>query len=245
MLRLDISRALRLRRHTLAVVLLAALSGGCAFTARDETTGSVPNDYRLRHPIGIKEAERTVELLIGKRRGGLSPMQRSEVAGFARVWRSEGTGGIIIDVPQGTPNARAAADAVNEVRALLSAAGVPASAVQMRGYRPADPLALATLRLNHPRMSADTGSCGLWPADLGPTLDPEWSQNRPYWNLGCSNQRNLAAMVDNPADLVQPRAETPIYTAKRTTAIDKYRALQPSATAYPETDKPRISDVAK
>ena len=34
-------------------------------------------------------------------------------------------------------------------------------------------------------------------------------ENRPYWNFGCANQRNLAAMVDNPADLVQPRGETP------------------------------------
>ena len=239
------SRMHRLSGRAIAVLLLASVSAGCAFTARDETTGSVPIDYRLRHPIGIKEAERTVELLIGKRRGGLSPMQRSEVLGFARVWRSEGTGGIIIDVPHGTPNARAAVDALNEVRALLSSAGVPARAVQSRGYRPADPMAFATLKLNYPKMSAETGSCGLWPADLGPTMDPEWNQNRPYWNLGCSSQRNLAAMVDNPADLVQPRAETPVYTARRTTAIEKYRSGQSSATTYPENDKPRISDVGQ
>jgi pilus assembly protein CpaD len=117
--------------------------------------------------------------------------------------------------------------------------------VQSRGYRPADPLALATLKLNYPRMSAESGSCGLWPADLGATLDPEWNQNRPYWNLGCAHQRNLAAMVDNPADLVQPRAETPVYTARRTTAIEKYREGESPASKYPDTDKPRISDVGR
>ena len=41
--------------------------------------------------------------------------------------------------------------------------------------------------------------------------------------IGCATQRNLAAMVDNPADLVQPRAETPAYTMRRTTVMEKYR----------------------
>jgi pilus assembly protein CpaD len=239
----DASRAFR--RRALACVLLASLGGGCAFTARDETTGSVPNDYRLRHPIGIKEAEQTLELLIGNRRGGLNPSQRSEVLAFGRVWRNEATGGVIIDVPAGTPNARAAADALKEVRSLLASSGVPASAIQTRGYRPADPLGFATLKLNYPRMSAHTGSCGLWPADLGPTMDPEWNQNRPFWNLGCANQRNLAAMVDNPADLIQPRAETQTYTARRTTAMEKYRSGQSPATEYPDAEQGRISDVGQ
>ena len=56
-------------------------------------------------------------------------------------------------------------------------------------------------------------------------------ENRQYWNFGCASQRNLAAMVDNPADLVQPRGETPAYTARRSVAIDKYRKGEnPSAT---------------
>ena len=58
--------------------------------------------------------------------------------------------------------------------------------------------------------------------DLGPA-DPNYTENQPYWNFGCASQRNLAAMVDNPADLVQPRGESPAYTARRSVAIDKYR----------------------
>ena len=73
---------------------------------------------------------------------------------------------------------------------------------------------MATIRLNYPKISAVAGPCGLWPEDLGPSIkNKSYFENKPYYNFGCANQRNLAAMVDNPADLVQPRPETPAYTA--------------------------------
>ncbi len=40
---------------------------------------TTPPDYRERHPITIKEGARTVEVLVGSRRGGLNPTQRAEV----------------------------------------------------------------------------------------------------------------------------------------------------------------------
>ena len=67
------------------------------------------------------------------------------------------------------------------------------------------------------------GPCGLWPADLGPSIDnPSYNENKPYYNFGCATQRNLASMVANPADLEQPRPESPTYTARRTQSYDKY-----------------------
>ena len=52
-------------------------------------------------------------------------------------------------------------------------------------------------------------------------------------------------MVENPADLVQPRAETPAYTARRTDRFDKYRKGTSTATTYPESDKAKLSDTGK
>jgi pilus assembly protein CpaD len=40
-------------------------------------------------------------------------------------------------------------------------------------------------------------------------------------------------MVDNPADLVQPRGETPAYTMRRTTVMEKYRKPDPVYTIQP------------
>ena len=207
-------RALRIAG---ALFGLAIALGACTHTDEVATTASIPDDYRLRHPIAIQEANRSVVIFVGQARGGLSAEQRADVMGLAQIWLQEGTGAIVADVPVGTPNARAAADAFREAQALLTAAGVPPRGVVMRHYRPDDPRQLATLRLSYPKISAVAGPCGLWPEDLGPSIkDKGYFENKPYYNFGCAYQRNMAAMVDNPSDLVQPRPETPAYTVRRT-----------------------------
>jgi pilus assembly protein CpaD len=76
-------------------------------------------------------------------------------------------------------------------------------------------------------------------------LDSGYHENKPYYNFGCANQRNLAAMVDNPTDLVQPRPETPAYTERRTASFGKYRKGESTATIYPESEKAKLSDTGK
>jgi pilus assembly protein CpaD len=233
-------------RITGALFILATALGACMHTDEVATTSSVPDDYRLRHPIAIQEANRSVVIFVGQARGGLSAEQRVDVTGLAQVWLQEGTGAIVADVPVGTPNARAAADAFREAQALLTAAGVPARGVVMRHYRPDDPRQLATLRLSYPKISAVAGPCGLWPDDIGPSIkDRGYLENKPYYNYGCSNQRNMAAMVANPSDLVQPRSETPAYTVRRNEGFDKYRKGNTTTTLYPEADKAKLSDTGK
>jgi pilus assembly protein CpaD len=228
----------------LAAAGMALAVSGC-YVAK-EKTASIPDDYRKRHPIAIKESDRTVEVFIGRSRGTLTAEQRADVLAFAHVWRREATGGVIVDVPAASGNSAAASQAVQEIRSILAAAGVPPHAVAVRPYTHPDPAKLATVRLNYPRMTAEAGPCGLWPHDLGATMDTSYNQNRPYWNLGCASQRNLAAMVDNPADLVQPRGETGIYEARRSTAIEKYRKGEEFSGKYPATyERAKLSDVGK
>lgn len=227
----------------LAIAAVAAALAGCK-TTDEYYAASIPNDYRLRHPIAIKEGPQTLDLFVGAGRGGLTPMQQAQVVGFAQNWRLEATGGVIIDRPVGSPNERAAAATVHDVLSILTAVGIPNTAIRVLPYRPR-PGVLATVRLNHPRMIAQVAPCGLWPDDVGPTYDRLHYENKPYWNLGCATQRNLAAMVDNPADLVQPRAETPAYTAKRVFGKDKWRKGESPATIYPDSNKGAISDLGK
>lgn len=240
------ARAGRMRPLTvLAVVGLAAFVAGCQHTREPDVTDAIPTDYRQRHPIAIQEMDRTVEVFVGSARGGLTAEQQADVVGLARVWQQEATGGIIIDVPEGTRNARAAESALREIRSILGAAGVPGRSIVIRKYRPQNPAQLATIRLNYPRIAADAGPCGQWPEDLGPSRNRIYIENKPYWNLGCATQRNLAAMVENPSDLVQPRPETAAYTARRTQAYEKYRKGVATSTQYPESTQAKISDVGK
>jgi pilus assembly protein CpaD len=236
------------RRFRSAVMgALAAAStvllSGC-YTIKD-TTASIPTDYRKRHPITIKETDATVEVFVGSNRGGLNASQRADVLAFAHSWRKEATGGIVIDVPAGMANSMAAEDAVREARSILAAAGVPPYAVAVRRYAPKNRIAIATVKLNYPKVAAEAGPCGLWPQDLGATYEIQHFENKPYWNLGCASQRNLAAMVDNPTDLVQPRGESHASAQRRSTVLDKYRKGEGTATTYPNASQGFISDVGK
>src|SRR5690606_26774393 len=119
-----------------AIALVAFALAGCNLNSR-ETTGSIPTDYRLRHPISIKEGPRSLELLIGGGRGGLTPSQRAEVLAFANNWRREATAGVTIDRPVGGRNDRAAMDSLKEMLSILVSAGIPNHGIGIRPYRPA------------------------------------------------------------------------------------------------------------
>lgn len=234
--------------RVVSVALAAATLSGCYVVNNPYVpldTAGYPNDYRKRHKIALRDGSRTMEVFIGQSRGSLTPTQRAEVLAFAQVWKDEATGGVVIDVPTGTPNQAAASQALREINSIFAASGVPMQSVAVRNYTPDDPAKFPTLRLKYSKIVAEAGPCGLWPQDLGPSFDPYYNENRNYWNLGCANQRNLAAMVANPADLAQPRGEGEVWTSRRTTVFEKYRAGQPTATVYPNPNKGYLSDIGQ
>jgi pilus assembly protein CpaD len=228
-----------------ALVGLGLSLGACVHEDR-VPIAAAPDDYRLRHPIAIEEANHSIVVFVGQGRGGLSAEQRTDVMGLAQSWQHEATGAISADVPVDTPNARAAADSLREIQSLLAAAGVPPHGVVVRRYHPENPRHMAAIRLSYPKLRAEAGPCGLWPEDLGPSIKNKgYYDNKDYYNYGCAYQRNMAAMVDNPSDLVQPRPETPAYTIRRSEGFEKYRKGNPTATQYPDAEKAKLSDTGK
>jgi pilus assembly protein CpaD len=227
-----------------AVAIAAATTLAGCYQPREQLA-SAPLDYRDRHPISIVEGDRTMTVFVGSQRGGLMPAQRAEVLQFSQSWRREATGAVILDVPVHAPNEKAAMEAVREIQSLLRASDIPPAAIRIRQYQPADPARLASIKINYTRIAAATDECGRWPKDLAADTDPDWENNRPYFNLGCASQHNLAAMVDNPADLVQPRSETGAYAPRRSQALDKYRKGESTATVYPNPNQGKISDIGQ
>jgi pilus assembly protein CpaD len=239
---LEPHRALRLAG---ALLGLAVALGACTHTD-DVVTASIPDDYRQRHPIAVQEANQSIVIFIGHARGGLSAPQRADVMGLAQTWLHEATGAIVADVPVDTPNARAAADSLREIHALLAAAGIPPRGLIVHHYHPDDARQMPAIRLSYPKISAVAGPCGIWPDDIGPSIkNRTYYDNKPYYNFGCAYQRNMAAMIDNPSDFEQPRPETPPYTVRRSEAFEKYRKGTTTATTYPEAEKAKLSDTGK
>jgi pilus assembly protein CpaD len=238
-----VGRRSRAASRLLAAASLAMLLGGC-YQSQVAQQQPYPTDYRQRHPITLRDGDQTVEIFLGRNRGGLTPAQRADVLAFAQQWRREATSGIVVDVPQGGPTDHAANDSMREVHSIFAASGVPRNAVYLRAYKPG-PASLASIKINYTRLTASAGPCGQWPNDLGPTASAGYIANEPYWNLGCASQRNLAAMVENPADLVQPRGETPAYAARRSIAIDKYRKGDNPSGTYNGYEAGKISGLGK
>jgi pilus assembly protein CpaD len=86
----------------------------------------------------------------------------------------------------------------------------------------------------------------MWPEDIGPSFNRDYFEHQPPWNYGCATQRALAAEVADPSDLVQPRSETPTYTMRRATVLQKYTNGESTETAEPSsTNAAKISDVGK
>ena len=112
-----------------------------------------------------------------------TPRNAREVLAFAQTWKREATGGVIVDLPVGTSNERAAAAAARGIRSILvvdrRAAGRP------RGARLSSAgAALATIRITYPKIAAQAGPCGLWPADIGPSWDRDHFENQPRMERG-------------------------------------------------------------
>jgi len=241
-------RAVAQRRTRSALRLVAAGSlatmlAGCYYQTEAQQN-AYPTDYRVRHPITVHEGVKSVEVLIGRNRGGLTPSQRADVLAFAQAWRHEAGSGIIIDEPNGGPTDHAATDAIREIRSIFGAIGVPNGAIYVRRYKPARS-ALATIKLNYSKLVAEAGPCGQWPRDIGPSYESGFAENQPYWNLGCASQRNLASMVDNPADLVQPRGEIPPWAPRRDAVIDHWRKGENPSGNYVGFDVGKITDIGR
>jgi len=75
------------------------------------------------------------------------------------------------------------------------------------------------IRVSYPKVVASAGPCGRWPEDLMKN-----SENKHYADFGCSYQRNLAAQVANPNDLIGPRKQGDIDATNRNDVINVYRA---------------------
>jgi len=223
---------------------LAASLAACNTTTATDTTGGIPDDYRARHPISLQEGKKTLVLFVGHGRGGLLPTQRAEVLAFARNWQRDATGGVTIDRPMGGATERAANDSLRETMSIIVQAGVPNNGIVIRTFDAAGQKS-SWLRLHYPLMVAHAGPCGLWPDDVGADYNVKHFQNKEYYNFGCAQQRNIAAMVANPSDLVQPRAETPPYEGKRSYQMDKWRKGENPTTTYSDAQKGAISDLGK
>ena len=210
--------------------LIAVTASGC-----ESMNGEVDDVYQpplhyQRYPIEVAKGK--VQMKVPTRSSRLSAAHEDAVARFAQDAFDHQAGGVMIARPAGVTSADVVAGHVTQV---LNAQGISSSNIRHSTYKGRGPVIMS-----YKRYMARTAECGDWSEDLN-----SHTNNMPYNNLGCTQQHNLAAMVANPKDLVQPRTQTPPSAARRTEVLGKYAEGQPTATKTESDQEVQISDAVK
>lgn len=193
-------------------------------------------DPAQRHPIIVTQQPSNLNLSVAKGSQGLSPSQRADVAEFASRYRAADAGNsrLVISAPSGSANETAALDAVDDVRHILAGSGFSDSNIAVEAY-PANGGAQAPVRISYLRYVAEAPECGRsWSENLA--ID---HRNVGHPNFGCAGQRNLAAMIANPADLLGPRGVDQRSSERRDTITQKWVKGETTAAQKSEDERVR------
>jgi pilus assembly protein CpaD len=200
-----------------AAVLLATLLSGCS-TVGTSDVDLADHDYRVRHPIMLSNEPETLNVPVGMNGPAMSPDVERAVREYAANYAADGTGSITIQVPTASANEVAAGETGRAIHYALVRAGVPRGNIQVAPYYVGNYEKTGTVRLAYLRVKAVSPQCGIWPETRAGN-----NENRQYHNFGCASQQNLAAMVENPADLIWPRPLAPANGARRADVIKNYQ----------------------
>jgi pilus assembly protein CpaD len=209
---------------------LLAVAGGLAVLAgcsvndvpAVEAYGALPSDYRLNHPIAVEEAVDTLDVPVALYTERLTDAMRANVVAFAQKFKASGSSVIAVVAPSGSPNQTIAAGIAVQIEDTLRNSGVAGEQIDYRVYHAGSNERNAPIRIAFSRVVAHTAPCGPWPDQLSVSRE-----NRNYFAFGCATQQNLAAVVDNPLDLLYPRGLTTADAARRASVLEKYRAGDP------------------
>ncbi len=195
-----------------------------------------PNE---RHPILVSNSQARLDIPVYAGSYGLTRSQESQLYSFLSDYgRSRGSQ-LVIMAPTGGDE-RATRAVFTDVKRVLRGRGFTENMVVLQTYSPGYKAAYA-IRLSYDRFVAEGPTCPDWSENLA--FDPN---NMPYPNMGCATQRNLAAQIANPRDLVQPANESPRSSERRDTVWDKYVKGEPTGAEWrPEapSERANTSDV--
>jgi pilus assembly protein CpaD len=209
---------IRLGLYPVAAALGLSLLSGCV--GQDHViVGAVPDDYRTSHPIVISEKEQVTDIPVGAADRGMTRSQREQLQGFLSSYDRSAASVVQILLPQGSANEAAARRAAAGLAEVARSAGVPRGRITILSYHVNAPDSQPPVRVSYSKVVASAGACGRWPDDLMKN-----SENKHYADFGCSYQRNLAAQVANPNDLIGPRKQGDIDATNRNDVINVYRA---------------------
>jgi pilus assembly protein CpaD len=201
-------------RLSLLILGLSAL-GACANVPEPDVLNPASSSAD-RHQPTAEAAIQRLEIQVDSGQMELSPGDRARLHAFAGDYLRYGHGALVLDTPSGGANSEAAS--IVDARRALADAGVSYAAIA-GSTRDAGGETMPIL-VSFDRFEARAPECApLWEQDLA-----HQSNNQAWDSFGCATNANLAALVEDPADLLRPRGEDPRDSGRRDTVMDAYRA---------------------
>ena len=202
---------------TIAMMSLA----GCASTSKPEEEARIQKVIDTRTVLDAHKAEvQQVEarlVLLGQG-GHLNNAETNDLTRFADDYVKLGRGNVVISYPQGGANDGASSALVRDIQKQLYIAGIDFKNITFGAYQaggqPNQPIVVSFIRYE-----AKEVECIPWSQ-----IDPvKTAKNSTTANFGCAINSNLAAMIENPADLLGDREPGKRDAATTSVGIEKYR----------------------
>ena len=178
-----------------------------------------------RFPIEIAESVERLELYARPDGLVLSARDQDAVAQFIGNYAAHGDGPLHINVPSRSDMTGGTQQTKSLIENNLAMFGLSAAQVQSGSYPSGtgpSPVIVSYRRLK--ALPRDCRHLG----DLTLTHN-----NQPYDTYGCAYHSNLAAMISDPRQLLEPRPLAPAETARRITVFDKYLNGESPASTQP------------
>lgn len=206
----------------IAAILAVFIAGSC--TEMNDGT-DLHADGAYNHPITVEPATKSLTVSFAPGDAGLMPEDSLRFDQFVHGYLAGGgTGAMNVSVPDGPGSS----EAIQYFGERLASAGIPRARIMVGTHQGV----VGRVELGYIAYTAKTDDCGDWSENAGDTLS-----NLPMANFGCSVQHNIAAQIDDPQDLLQPRALGPADPVRRNGEIDKYQKGQVTQADKNKSDK--------
>ena len=200
-----------MKKTVLTASCLIALIGVGACAAPSHTM----KPAHLRNAVQVAESIERLELYTRPNGMELSARDKLAVSQFLDGYARAGDGPLYINRPASAISGLGTQQAESVIRGLMAQNGMNPTAIQTGQYnsKPGDP---APVVVSYRTLRAIPQDC----RTMG-SLTNSFS-NQPHSNFGCFHSANLAAMVTDPRQLLEPYASGQPNAQRRQVIYDKY-----------------------
>jgi len=208
-----------MKNSILTACFLTAVIGLSACAAPSQTFAPT----HLRNTVNVAESIERLELYTRPNGMELSARDKLAVAQFLDGYARSGDGALYINRPSSALSGLGTQQAEAVVRGLMAQGGLNPNTIQTGQYT-SKPGAPAPVIVSYRTLRTIPQDC----AELG-NLANTYS-NQPHGSFGCFQSANLAAMISDPRQLLEPYASGLPNAQRRQAIYDRYIEGQPTAS---------------